>query len=148
MNRLFVLALSLMALFASLPAPAGDYQLGTLQIANPWARPSPMNAENGAGYLMLKNGGDQADKLVSASADVAAATELHSTLMDGNVMKMRHVAAIDIPPNGEAELKPGGFHIMFLGLRKPLEQGQRFPVKLKFEKAGGITVEMTVAHEP
>jgi copper(I)-binding protein len=81
---------------------------------------------------------------VSASAPVANKVELHTHIKDGPVMKMREVASIEVGPHAKVALKPGGLHIMMIGLKKPLEKGSHFPLTLTFEKAGKMTVEVTV----
>jgi copper(I)-binding protein len=129
--------------FAAL-ASSHEYTLGNLFIEHPWAMPTAPTATTGAGYLVLKNKGNKADRLISASAGVANKVELHTHIKEGDVLKMRPVDAIDIPAGGETKLEPGGLHIMLIGLKKPLEEGQRFPVVLKFENAGEITVDLLV----
>ena len=79
----------------------------------------------------------------SASADVAKETQLYSMITEAGVMKMREVKGIDVAANIRPELKPGGFHIMLVGLADGLKEGTKFPLKLKFEKAGEVTVQVT-----
>ena len=93
--------------------------------------------------MKLVNGGAP-DRLLSASADVSKSVELHMMKMDGDVMQMRQVDAIELATGKTVELKPGGYHVMFVGLKAPLKAGDSFPVKLKFEKAGEVTVEVKV----
>ncbi len=122
---------------------ARDVKLGAIAIGHPYARATVAGQPTGGGYLTLENkGGD--DRLLSATAGVSGAVELHSMSMDGDVMRMRQVDAIALPAGQTVELKPGGLHIMFVGLKAPLKAGDRFPMKLKFEKAGEVTVEVTV----
>ena len=92
---------------------------------------------------MIGNAG-AADRLVAASGDVAERIELHTHTMDGNIMKMRRVDAVEVPANGSVALQPGGFHIMLIGLKKPLQEGGSFPLTLTFEKAGTVDVEVAV----
>jgi copper(I)-binding protein len=84
------------------------------------------------------------DRLVSASAEVAASVELHEMKLEGDVMKMRQVDGIELGGGLTTELKPGGFHVMLVGLKGPLVEGASFPMKLKFEKAGEVTVEVKI----
>ena len=122
---------------------ARDVKLGAIAIGHPYARATVAGQPTGGGYLTLENkGGD--DRLLSATVGVSGAVELHSMSMDGDVMRMRQVDAIALPAGQTVELKPGGLHIMFVGLKAPLKAGDRFPMKLKFEKAGEVTVEVTV----
>jgi hypothetical protein len=122
---------------------AHSYQAGDIKIGHPWARPTVAGQNAGGGFLKLTNAG-KADRLISASADFAERVELHSMTMDGDVMRMRQVEGIDIPAGKTVELKPGGLHLMFMGLKQPLAKDSRVPLKLKFEKAGEVTVEIKV----
>ncbi len=99
---------------------------------------------NSAVYVTLTNAGAQADSLVSASSDVAQTVELHEAKHEGGVMKMRPVQAIPVPPNGKTELKPGGYHIMLMGLKHDLKPGEKVAVTLKFERGGEVRVEAPV----
>ena len=124
-------------------AQAHSFKLGDINIGHPYARTTAAGQASGGGYLKLENKGAD-DKLLSASADVAASVELHSMSMEGDVMRMRQVDGIALPKGKTVELKPGGFHIMFMGLKAPLKSGDKFPLKLKFEKAGEVTVTVNV----
>lgn len=131
------------SLVFSVSSQAHSFKLGAIDIGHPWARPTAAGQVAGGGYLKLTNAG-AADRLLSASSEVAESVELHTMSMDGNVMRMRQVEAIDLPAGQTVELKPGGLHIMFMGLKAPLKEGDKFPVKLKFEKAGEVTVTVNV----
>jgi periplasmic copper chaperone A len=122
---------------------ARDFQAGVLSIGRPYARPTAPSQPTGGGYLTLTSKG-RADRLLSASTPVAREVQLHSMKMEGDVMRMREVDAIDLPADARVELKPGGLHLMLLGLKEPLKAGQHFPLKLRFEKAGEVTVEVDV----
>ncbi|CAN0574897.1 unnamed protein product [Laminaria digitata] len=115
-----------------------------VQIESAWARATPGLARNGGAYFVAKNGGKDADRIVGASADVSAKVEVHTHINDNGIMRMREVEGVDVPAGGEVVFKPGGYHIMLIGLKKPLKKGERFPMTLKFEKAGKKTVEVTV----
>lgn len=117
---------------------------GPIRIENPWARATPPGAEVGGVYLTLKNTGP-VDRLVSGSSPVAERTELHTMSMDGGVMKMRPLPAIEVPAKGVVVLKPGGLHVMLVGLKRPLKEGERISLTLTFEKAGNLHVEVPVA---
>ena len=117
-------------------------QPAQLEINNAWARATPGKAENGAAYVTIQS--PTADRLVSASSPVAKKAELHTMSMQGMVMKMRPIAGLDIPPGQPVSLKPGGEHIMLMGLNQALHEGQSFPLTLGFEKAGPRTVTVTV----
>ena len=84
------------------------------------------------------------DRLVGGTSDVSNRLEIHEMSMDGGVMKMRPAAGLDIKPGQTVEFKPGGYHMMFVGLKRPLEQGQHVKATLRFEKAGDVAVDFTV----
>ena len=139
------LALAALATTIAVVAQAHDYKLGALRIAHPWTRATPATAPSGGGYLIITNTGDTADRLIAARSPTAGKVEIHEMKMDGNVMRMRELEnGIDIPPGATVELKPGGYHIMFMGLKAPFEKDTRVPATLVFEKAGSIDVELSV----
>jgi copper(I)-binding protein len=81
--------------------------------------------------------------VVGASSPVAGRVEMHVTVREGDVMKMREVKGFDIPASGSFELKPGGAHLMLMELRRPIKKGDKVPVTLKLEKGGELKVELT-----
>ena len=109
-----------------------------------WARPTVEGQAGGGGFLTL-TGGSADDRLLSVSATIAKGAELHTMSMEGNVMRMRPVDGIAVPAGKTVELKPGGLHVMFVGLTQPLKSGTTFPLALRFEKAGDIKVDVKVA---
>ncbi|MBV8338166.1 MAG: copper chaperone PCu(A)C [Alphaproteobacteria bacterium] len=117
-------------------------QTNQLEVANAWARATPGKAENGAAYLTIQS--PTPDRLVAVSSPVAKKAELHTMSMEGMVMKMRPLAGLDIPAGQPVTLKPGGEHIMLVGLDSALREGQSFPLTLTFEKAGTRTVTVAV----
>lgn len=141
-TRRLLTALSLSAI--AFTAHAHSFKVGELTIGHPYARATAPGQPAGGAYLSVRNAGTASDKLVAASADVAASVELHEMKMDGTVMRMREVSAVEVPAGQAVELKPGGLHIMLMGLKAPLKQGDKFPLKLKFEKAGEVTVTVNV----
>lgn len=125
-------------------ALAHGYQAGSLDIQHPWSRETAAGQAVGGGFLTIANKGAE-DRLLSGSSPVAAEVQLHTMTMEGGVMRMRQVqAGIAVPSRGRLELKPGSYHIMFIGLKRPLRQGERFPVTLRFQKAGTVTVKFAV----
>jgi copper(I)-binding protein len=140
--------LALAALFAvlAIPALAHDYKQGAIEIRQPWTRATPPTAESGGGFLVLTNTGTTPDRLIAVKSPVADKAEIHEMKMDGNIMRMRELdKGIEIPPGATVELKPGGFHIMFMGLKAPFAKDAKVPLTLVFEKAGSIDVELQVA---
>ena len=139
-----VLALLALLLMAS-PAFAHDYKLGALEIGHPWARATPPTAPTGGGYLSIKNTGTEPDRLMSVSSPAAETVQVHEMKMDGSVMRMRPLdGPLEIKPGETVTLAPGGMHLMMMGLKEPLKQGERVPLTLVFEKAGKIAVEIVV----
>lgn len=115
---------------------------GDIAVEQPFARATP--AKVGGVFLVLKNAGGTADRLVKAASPVAASVELHTHVKDGDAMRMRPVENIPVPAKGETALEPGGYHIMMIGLKQPLKEGDSFPLTLTFEKAGSVTVTVPV----
>lgn len=125
-------------------AAAHEQKLGDLILHHAWARATPAGAKTGAGYVKIENTGDTPDQLLSVSSDIAAMTEIHQMTMENDMMKMGPAGAIDIPAHGVVELKPHGLHIMMMGLKKPLVEGDTFPVTLTFAKAGKVDLQIVV----
>lgn len=124
---------------------AHDYKQGDLHLIHPWSRETPQGAKVAAGYLKIVNSGSEADRLVAVSGEIAGRSEIHEMAVDGKgVMTMRPVDGVEIPAGGEVELKPGGYHIMFLELKDAKKKGERFAGSLTFEKAGTVEVEFAV----
>lgn len=132
---------------AALALSCGTTLAQALKVEQAWARPTVQGQTAGGGFLRIV-GGAGADRLVSARADIAARVELHTMTMDGDVMRMREIDAIEVPAGRTVELKPGGLHLMFMDLKTPLAAGTRFPLTLRFEKAGEVRVEVPVQRMP
>ncbi|HUC63984.1 MAG TPA: copper chaperone PCu(A)C [Stellaceae bacterium] len=115
-----------------------------IEVSHAWARATAASAANGAVYLKVMNHGTADDRLTGASTTVAAKAELHITLNDNGVMKMRPMADVPVKAGGSAEFKPDGMHIMLLGLKHPLKAGEHFPLTLTFEKAGAVKTMVIV----
>ena len=140
-NRL-IAALALFALAAV--SGAWAQTKGNLEIEHPWARATPPGASVGGGFATVRNAGVEPDKLIGASSPAADHVELHVMSMDNGIMRMRQVPSFAVPARGELTLKPGGKHLMFLGLKRPLKPGEKVPVKLRFERAGEVQVQLEV----
>lgn len=131
--------------FACAPAaqePA--VRAGDLEISGASAAPSPNGVDVAAGYLTITNHGGEADRLMSAASPRAATVEVHTMAMDGAVMRMRKLDALNVPANGAAALQQGGDHLMFMGLTQPFAAGEEVPVRLHFERAGDVDVTLPV----
>ena len=142
MKKIYVVFLSLFMVATSAYADQ-EIKFGKLKIEDPYARATVPAQKAGGAFVKIKNTG-AADKLIAVSSPVAKEMQLHTMSMEGNVMKMREVKAIDIPANGAVELQPGGFHLMLIDLKSQLKAGDQIPVKLKFEKAGELEVKFQV----
>ncbi|MFM6961036.1 MAG: copper chaperone PCu(A)C [Polynucleobacter victoriensis] len=124
-----------------------EVKLGSLKIEDAKARATVPAQKMSGGFMKIENKGG-ADKLLAASSSVSKTMELHTMSMEGNVMKMREIKAIEIPANGKVELKSGGLHLMFIDLKEQLKPGSTIKVKLKFEKAGEVEVPFKVMGHP
>jgi copper(I)-binding protein len=122
---------------------AQNAKVGSVQIENAYTRATVPGQQVAGGFMKIENKGS-ADQLISASSPVAGEVQLHEMSMEGQVMKMRQVKDIAVPAGGAVELKPGGFHLMFINIKSPLAAGESVPVKLKFAKAGEVEVKMPV----
>ncbi|MCY1406992.1 Copper chaperone PCu(A)C [compost metagenome] len=141
-KALCLVALLLPAVFAT----AHEYTVGELQIAHPWSRELPPNAPTVAAYFVVKNTGQSADRLLSVESPIAGVAQLHEHVKVGELMKMQQVKSVEIPAGAEAVFAPMAYHVMLMELkdRSLLQDGKRFPLTLHFEKAGDVTVEVTV----
>jgi periplasmic copper chaperone A len=128
-------------------AAAHDYKLGALSIEHPWARPTLPGQSVGGAYLGIHNSGSAPDRLLGASMP-GAMVEVHEMRMEGNVMRMREIGALDLPAGKSVTLSPGGLHLMLMGLKAPLKLGDKPALKLRFEKAGEIEVLLHVENKP
>jgi copper(I)-binding protein len=124
---------------------AQEFALGDLRVTHPYARATAPGQPAAAVYLTIDNRGKQGDRLKSVEANVATSSEIHTMSMAGNVMKMREVGSIALAPMSSVKMAPGGgYHIMLIGLQKPLVAGEKFPLKLVFEKAGAIATSVSI----
>ncbi len=131
---------------ASLLCLASTTAFAQVKVEQAWARPTVPGQQGGGGFLSITS--TSADRLVSGSTPLAERFELHTMAMKGDVMEMRQVDAIELPAGKTVELKPGGLHVMFIGLKQALALGSKVPVTLKFEKAGEVKVEFDVMSRP
>jgi periplasmic copper chaperone A len=147
MQKPALVALALTGLLAVTSAVAHGYQLGALKIDHPWARPTVPGQSTGGAYLGIDNGG-AGDRLLGGNTPAAARVEVHEMRMDGNVMRMREVPALELPSGKAVKLAPGGLHLMLIDLKAPLKVGDKVPLRLRFEKSGEIEVLLHVETKP
>jgi len=114
-----------------------------ISISGAWSRATAAGQSTAAVYLGIANKGGGDDKLLNASTPIGQAT-LHSSTMEGGVMRMRPLEGLDIPAQSTVQLKPGGTHIMVTGVKQPLIAGSSFPLALHFERSGKRTVTVSV----
>lgn len=129
---------------ALLTAAPTDAQTQPIEVQNAWARATAAGAKAGGVFLTITDKGGP-DRLVGASTPVAAVAEVHETINDNGVMRMRPIPALPLQPGQPVVLKPGGYHIMLMGMKQQLKDGETFPVTLNFEKAGSVTTTVHVA---
>ena len=148
MNRRLLLqlaaALSLTAASILAIATAGRAQGEGIEVREAFARATIGQATSGVVYLTIVNHASGPDRLMSASTPVAARTDLHMTVRDGDVVRMRRLETINIEAGGTVAFEPGGAHVMLSGLAAPLREGESFELTLEFETAGPMTLEVPV----
>ena len=126
---------------ALLTAPVAAYA-GSMQVTEVFTRAAPAGGVGGV-FLTIVNAG-AADRLTGAASPDAMKAELHQSTSDDGVMKIRPADGLDIPAGGTVKLAPGGYHLMLMGLKKPLTAGGQLPVTLVFQNAGRMDVEARV----
>ena len=143
MKRWFVSLVALLLLLLPPPPPLGaSGQEPGPRVERPWARATAGNASTGAAYMTIESAAP--DKLVGASTPIAGRAELHEHVDQGGVMRMRSVDAVPVRPGTPTVLKPGGLHVMLMELKRPLKEGDSFPLTLRFERAGPREVMVRV----
>ena len=125
------------ALFSQIAWSAG------IMVDKAWSLPLPAVSKNGAAYFSIQNHGS-ADKLLSASSDIAEQVQIHTIVHVDGQMKMQQLESVEVPMHGSVNFEPGSMHIMLLGLKEPLQEGNHYSLKLSFEKAGEIDVMVMV----
>jgi copper(I)-binding protein len=137
--------LLVLAAVVAVPASAQDARSGSVTVSDPWSRATAPRATVGAGFLTIRNGGAQADRLVSVASPRAERVEIHAMSMKNGVMRMRPLAnGVIVPSQRATTLAPGGNHLMLMGLKAPLKAGERVPVTLRFARAGTVTTQLVV----
>lgn len=139
------LQMTFMLVLLTAPLAAQEIRAGDLRISQTAARATAPTARTGAVYLSVTNTGTAPDRLVSASTAAAETVELHTTVRDGNVMRMQPLTGIDVPAGQTVTLAPGGLHVMLIGLKGPLNDGSSLALSLNFQRAGKVDVTVPVS---
>lgn len=158
MNRSFLrgrLSAASVAAFLAFIVPAGAcpahaaekvFRIGDIVVEEPWSRATPGGARVAGGYLRIVNNGSEPDRLIGGTSDVAERFEVHSMEMRDGVARMAPVeGGLEIPPGETVELAPGGYHVMFMGLKRALREGETVAGTLVFERAGTLEVAYPIA---
>lgn len=144
MKRFLATLLVTTGLFSS-TLQAHEYTHGDLFIDHPYTRTTPPSAPVAGGFMKITNNGKEADTLIGGAVDFSEVVEIHEMPMIDGVMKMRQLeGGLDIPPGETVELKPGGYHVMFIKLKKQMIEGEKHKATLTFAKAGDVEVEFVV----
>jgi len=147
MRRVLMVSLVVLATLALAACGGSGGTTGGITVSDAWARTSPMMERAGAAYMVLQNNGAAEDKLLSVESDVAKTIELHETKEMNGMMQMSPVPNIPVPAGGKTELKPGGLHVMLIGLNRELQAGDKVQLTLNFEKAGKVPVTAEVKEQ-
>ncbi len=132
---------------APVQASEKTYKIGHIVISQAWAAETPRAARTGAAYFTVANDGSKADYLISVTSPIAQKVSLHAHRMIGNTMRMAPVLGITVPTGQTVTLKPGGRHVMLIGLTKPIKDGDKISLVLSFKRSGSIKI-IAVAGRP
>ena len=135
MRKYFLVILLLISLGFSAPK---------IVLKNLWIQPTPPGIKTTMMGGVILNEGDEEDYLIGARSEVAKAVEIHKTVMENQIAKMVKQDRVKIPPKGKVHFKHHGYHIMLIGLKRPLKEGDKVKVTLIFENSGEITVVVPV----
>lgn len=119
-----------------------------IQVTDAWTRPTPPSAKAAALYFTLTNTSDAPLAITTVAAKAAEKTEIHETTLVDGVAKMRPIPGLDVPAKGELAFKPGGLHVMLLGLKTPLKEGDKVILTLGFENGERQSVAVNVGAAP
>ena len=147
MTRRVALSVFVFALAGIAGAPwagAHVYESGPVIVSHPWARATAPTARTGAAYLKIEIAPGSRDRLTGARSPVAATVEVHETTVTDGIARMRRVPEIGVTPDQPVDLAPGGMHMMLMGLKSPLKEGDMFSLILTFEKAGDVAVDVVI----
>lgn len=137
MKRIFAILLSAAFLLSACAAKEG------IDVRDAWARTSTLGM-NSAVYFVIQNHNAEADELIGARSDVAEAVEIHESRVEGDVMTMSRVESVTLEPSTTVEFKPGGYHVMLIGLKQDLKAGDQIQISLQFKNSPDLNVTATV----
>jgi copper(I)-binding protein len=145
-QSIYRIQLVLLMLFGLLSTPliAATTAADDVIVAEPYVRAVPPGQPNSAAFMQLQNNSTTKHAIIKAESPVSNVVELHTHINEGGIMKMRQIKQIDVPAQGTTTLKPGGLHVMFLGLKSDLKPGQSVPVTLIFEDGSKTTIHAQV----
>lgn len=139
------LAFAVLGIFAATASVArAQAEKDGITVQDAWTRATPGEARTAAVYFTAVNRGDESDRIMSASSPASDRAEMHATIRDGDIMRMRRVISVEVPAGGRAAFKPNSFHVMLTGLKVPLKVGDTVPLTLHFDRTGDMTVTVTV----
>lgn len=142
MNRFLTFAA---ALLLAIPSVAHELTFGDLQIIHPHIPQPATSAKTAGGYMAIVNNGAEADRLIGIESDIAMKAEVHESKVDASgVGTMTPVEVLEIPAGETVSLEHAGYHIMFMGLKGPLTEGEMVKGALIFEKAGRVEIEFQI----
>jgi copper(I)-binding protein len=130
----------LLALATALPCAAAAQDI---RVVDAWSRPTPPGTDVGVAYFTIHNSG-KSDRLLRVSSPVAKSAELHVSAMKDGVMRMQGLATVDVGSDGPVAFEPSGRHVMLIGLKRPLKEGDVFPLTLTFANAGQVQTSVRV----
>jgi copper(I)-binding protein len=141
MRSIFLAAIAAALAIGGIVQAQGQQQ-GDLAVGQAWARATAPEATAGAAYFSITNGGAVPDRLTGVTSPAAGTAQLHqATRTADGIMSMTAMEqGLVVSPGETVTLKPGGVHIMLMGLAQPLKQGETLPLTLTFEKAGTVTI--------
>ena len=141
MNRL----ITCFALLLTASLPCISFAADTaLIIQDPYVRLAPPNAPATGAFMVIRNTGKSDRQLIKAESPVARAVELHNHINENGIMKMREVASIEVKAGSQAELKPGSYHVMLIGMHKPLQEAENIAITLRFDDGSSMQVNAPV----
>jgi len=139
MNRLIIQKFFIVILsMCCISLTNAQTKLGNLQISKQMARATAPGQSMSSAYLLIENKGSTPDRLLTVTYSRAKEVQIHEMKMEGDKMMMRQLTSLEIPANGSVELKPGGYHLMMMGVQEPIKEGEQVKMTLQFEKAGKV----------